>query len=322
MSNWLDKLNEWRPDWRKAESYDHLDNKTASEIYAWEFLRRNLTYQTDYELNRDLIKERKFCFIERPVAETVDGKTVAWKENMRNWYGLSFHFQNYDPTINIPPRFDHTVGQPYPYITVPSEPSSEIYIFEEKSNTKGYKNFALLPACEDSEIKNEIIINEFSLSERVEPGEFNALISAEADLEAQIKVIEKFHTQHKKKLDQQKLLDTEDKKKYYKRHIRILDALFSEGSTDEEVSQELIDQILYIVFPRQDRDDSLIKGYIEKARMLRDGGYIRIIGGKIKHPRPDNLTLERLLRHPNKPNSFKVDLKNLNWSRNYNQMPI
>lgn len=316
--------NNWRPDWRKAEEYDYLTEKTSSEAYAWEFLRRNLIYQKDFELNKDLVKEGKFCYIPRNIAKDINGRNIAWRDDMRNWYGLSFHSDNYDPSINIPPIFDNlTGGQPYPYITVPSKSSSETYIYSENNNAKEYKDFTALSSCQDSKIGKEIIVIdlfEFP-EEKPNPGEFNALISAEADLEAQIKVIGKFHTQHKKKLDQQKLLDTEDKKKNYKRHIRILDALFTEGFYDEKVSEGFKNEIPEIFFPKQDKDNSTIDTLIEKARMLRDGGYIRIIGGKIKHPRPDNLTLERLLRHPNKPNSFKVDLKSLNWSQ-YNQMPI
>ncbi|MEQ1776987.1 MAG: hypothetical protein ABL863_00405 [Nitrosomonas sp.] len=171
MSNWLHKLNEWRPNWRKAEEYDHLDEKTASEIYVWEFLRRNLIYQKDFELNRDLIKENKFCFIARIVAKTTCGRPIAWKEDMRNWYGLSFHSKNYDPSINIPPIFDNlTGGQPYPYITNSSESSSEIYIYEEGSKIKEYKNFTTLSSCHDPDIDKEIIIiDEFSLLEEAEP---------------------------------------------------------------------------------------------------------------------------------------------------------
>ncbi|MEQ1779357.1 MAG: hypothetical protein ABL863_12520, partial [Nitrosomonas sp.] len=102
----------------------------------------------------------------------------------------------------------------------------------------------------------------------------------------------------------------------YKRYIRILDALFSKGSHDGKVSQVLKDEILDMVFHKQERENSMISNHIAAARMLRNNGYIRIIGCKIKHPRPDDPILERLLQHPNMPSSFKVDLRNLNWLHN------
>ena len=310
--------NNWRPDWRKPAEYDHLNEKTASEVYAWEFLRRNLIYQKDFEINKDLVKEDMFCFITRKITKDITGRDIAWKEDMRSWYGLSFHSDNYDPSVDIPPIFeDQTGGQPYPYITDSSGSSTEIYIYKEKNNSERYKDFTTLSSCHDSNIGKEIInIDPIDLpEEKPEPGEFNVCMSVECDLNEQLKIIRKFHTQYKKKLDQQKLLDTEAKKTSYKGYIRILDALFTEGSYDGKVSKEFRDEILNIIFPKQDREDSTIEGYIQNAKMLRDGGYIRIINRKIKYPRPDENVLEKLLQHPNKHSSSRINLKTLKWSR-------
>ncbi|MBL8500809.1 MAG: hypothetical protein JNL77_09555 [Nitrosomonas sp.] len=308
--------NNWRPDWRKAEEYDYLTEKTSSEAYAWEFLRRNLIYQKDFELNKDLVKEEKFCYIPRNMAKDINGRNIAWRDDMRNWYGLSFHSDNYDPSIDLPPVFEDLAGgQLYPYITDSSGSSSEIYIYKEKSNANEYKNFTTLSSCRDSNIGKEIIYIELcELPEKKpEPGEFNVRMSAEYDVEEQLMIIRKFHTQYKKKLDQKKFLVTEDKKKYFKVHIRILDALFTEGSYDGKVSKKFKDEIHNIIFTKQDREDSTINHHIETARMLRDGGYIRIVNCKIRHPRPDENELEKLLQHPNKPSSFRVNLKTLEW---------
>lgn len=113
--------NDWRPDWRDEKSYyNRLNKNTLNETYAWEFLRRNLKYQEDFEINKDLIKENKFYFVSRKSEDLLNGTVFRWKEDMRSWYGLNFRSDNYDYRIDTPPNFAD-LGKFNPIVLTPVE---------------------------------------------------------------------------------------------------------------------------------------------------------------------------------------------------------
>ena len=55
--------NKWPLDWQDENDYRRLYKNKSKEIFAWEFLRRNKQYQEDFEINKELIKEKKFYFV-------------------------------------------------------------------------------------------------------------------------------------------------------------------------------------------------------------------------------------------------------------------
>ena len=90
--------NSWRPDWKDEKAYyNRLNKNTSNETYAWEFLRRNPIYQEDFLRDEDAIRRNKFRRLERKVADPYSELNFYRHEDMRDWYGLADHSDNYDP---------------------------------------------------------------------------------------------------------------------------------------------------------------------------------------------------------------------------------
>lgn len=199
--NGLNMSNDWRPDWRDEKAYyNRLNKNTSKEIYAWEFLRRNITYQEDFEINKDLIKENKFYFVDRKFEDPFTGTVLRWKENMRSWYGLYFRSENYDYRIDTPPTFAG-LGEFHPIANCESH------------------------AIEPENDKKIIYISELPNN----PTEFTVSLSIDFDWDEQIKVIKNAFEAHKKRFAIPTPPPT-----YYVMFLRTLDALH-EGLTATEI---------------------------------------------------------------------------------------
>jgi len=199
--NELNMSNDWRPDWRDEKAYyNRLNKNTSNETYAWEFLRRNITYQEDFEINKDLIKENKFYFVDRKFEDPFTGTVLRWKENMRSWYGLYFRSENYDYRIDTPPTFAG-LGEFHPIANCESH------------------------AIEPENDKKIIYISELPNN----PTEFTVSLSIDFDWDEQIKVIKNAFEAHKKRFAIPTPPPT-----YYVMFLRTLDALH-EGLTATEI---------------------------------------------------------------------------------------
>lgn len=193
MPNELDMLNEWRPNWKDETAYlTHLNKDTSNETYAWEFLRRNPTYQEDFLRNEDAIKKNKFRRVRIKIINPYNELNFYRHEDMRDWYGLDSHSDNYDPRIDTPPTF---FGLEYPHFITP--------IQLESSGPNDFLTFPRTYAYDQSL-----------------PGEFQVCMSTNVGLEQQLKEIENFYKKCKSKPE------TLHGKEYYITYLRILDALY------------------------------------------------------------------------------------------------
>jgi len=187
------QLNEWRPNWKDERAYlTRLNKDTSNETYAWEFLRRNPTYQEDFLRNEDAIKRNKFRRIERKIVDPYSESNFYRHENMCDWYGLNDHSDNYDPRIDTLPTFFRLE---YPYFTTPIQLESS-----------GPNDFLIFPRT-------------YAYDESL-PGEFQVCMSTNVKLKQQLKEIENFYKKCKSKPA------TLHGKEYYITYLRILDALY------------------------------------------------------------------------------------------------
>lgn len=200
MPNELDMLNEWRPNWKDERAYfTRLNKDTSNETYAWEFLRRNPTYQLDFLRNEDAIKRKKFRRLKRRVVNPDNELFFYYSEDMRDWYGLAAHSDNYDPRIDTPPTFYRLE---YPYFIEPI-----------KLESSGPNDFLTFPRT-------------YAYDQSL-PGEFQVCMSTHVELEKQLLEIKNFYEKYWSKPE------TSHGKEYYITYLRILDALHINVSKKE-----------------------------------------------------------------------------------------
>ena len=171
-----------------------------------------------------------------------------WTEDMCDWYGLDRKSRNFDPAIKIPPTF-LPFPSIFPIISVPEV------------------------LC-DPELNGVLAFPKPHITDEPSPGDFQVWVSTDCDRETQIKAIDDFFKEHRKKHAESK------PKKHYKKFVRLLDVVAAGVS-----SKEIWHSCLY-------RDDDgvdldTVETHIAKAKKLRDGGYIRIVKSMISRKRPE-----------------------------------
>ena len=196
--------NKWPLDWQDENDYRRLYKNKSKEIFAWEFLRRNKQYQEDFEINKELIKEKKFYFVKRILKDPINNSALWWEEDMRTWYGLGCESANYDYRIDTPPTFqDKGVFDPIASYEESEIPSNKKIIY-----------FSELP------IKQHDVLD-FQLS-------------TDFEFKPQIERIKEKFDSHR---DESKVSLPNDY--YYPLYLRTLDALDS-GLTDEQILNSCI----------------------------------------------------------------------------------
>lgn len=271
--------SKWFLDWTDADNYECFNAKTAYEIFAWEFLRRNPQYQKDFDENKGLIEKNEVCFGIKKLLEAECGSGIYMKENMQTRYGLAYNSSNYDYRIDTPPIFDCL---DYPSFSVPYE------IENKHTNCQYAKKNSKKNTQEDHHIpeqkKRDIIVDMFDLpEEEPQPSEFNVYMSTDYDLNRQLKVIEDFFKVHQNKYPS---IDKHDRPTYRK-CLRILDALEVKASKsamfkiydDEKEKNKKEGENKRI---DNETNNSTLNRHIQLAKKLRDGGYIRIVKSKIQ----------------------------------------
>lgn len=92
----------WKPiNWIDLKNYEHIEEDSPDEVYAWEFLRRNPQYQNDFS---EYERTKKFPGYTRYVLSS-DGQYIPRYEDMWDWYKLSRDSINIDPKILTLPTF-------------------------------------------------------------------------------------------------------------------------------------------------------------------------------------------------------------------------
>jgi len=98
----------WKPiNWIDLKNYEHIEEDSPDEVYAWEFLRRNPQYQNDFG---EYERTKKFPGYTRYILSS-EGQYISRYEDMLDWYRLSREFINIDPKIATLPAF---VKEDYP----------------------------------------------------------------------------------------------------------------------------------------------------------------------------------------------------------------
>ncbi|PSJ16550.1 transcriptional regulator domain-containing protein [Nitrosomonas supralitoralis] len=87
--------------WIDLKNYEHIEEDSSDEVYAWEFLRRNKQYQNDYSVYE---RTKKFPGYTRYTLSS-EGQYISHNEDMLDWYRLSREFINIDPKITTLPAF-------------------------------------------------------------------------------------------------------------------------------------------------------------------------------------------------------------------------
>lgn len=92
----------WKPiNWIDLKNYEHIEEDSPNEVYAWEFLRRNPQYQNDFA---EYERTKKFPGYTRYILSS-EGQYISRYEDMLDWYRLSREFINIDPKIATLPAF-------------------------------------------------------------------------------------------------------------------------------------------------------------------------------------------------------------------------
>ena len=315
----------WRPNWNELEAYEKKITKTTQpEIIAWEFLRRNPNYKEDFEKNKDLIRRDKFIYYIKVYCVATCGTKIAKKIDMRDWYGLAYSSENYDPSINNPPNFNN--DQPYPLFEVPcesnlvdlsavskdSDGTAHLKPKETLINTPSKMRFKadgskdtrrinilddLLGATKRS--KSPAHTNNQCFPNNEEPEKktlYIDLMDMPEEEPDPSEFIVRMSTDYDltKQLEEIKDYFRQHKNKYsdprhtrdnYIRYLRILDAL-AVGVSKSDLYDLYIDPITKE--KNYNTDESTVNADIKSAQKLRDGGYIRIVKSKINYPRPKN----------------------------------
>lgn len=248
--------DKWPLDWDNDNDYSYLTEKTSKKQYAWEFLRRNPVYIEDFEKNKDLIKENKFLRLDRSMPDPANNHLLChWTEDMCDWYGLSRKSRNFDPANRTPPTF-----QSFPPV---------------------FPIFSVPEVLSDPELNGVLAFPKPHITDEPSPGDFQVWVSTDYDRETQIKAIDDFFKEHRKKHAESKPI------KHYKNFVRILDAL-SKGFSPEEIWNSG----LYI--DNETINLETVESHFEKAKKLRDGGYIRIVKSMILKKRPKVVDYDNL----------------------------
>ncbi len=116
-----------------------------------------------------------------------------------------------------------------------------------------------------------------SFPDRNLPGEFIVRLSTELGRDSQLEAVKSYFDEYQRKCKTGFTIN----KKNYGIYLRILDAL-AVGIPEEEIIDGRTDICKVEKL-------ATAKSYIEQAKSLRDRDYIRIVGGKIYYPKPDEL---------------------------------
>lgn len=258
------KIPKWLPNWKDEDAYPNPKNNISREQWAWEFMRRNLTYQ---KLFREGLKHNKSWyqkhstdsrfsryFICKPRAnknESYDDYVVrcqqlnktpvinSKKRRILKEFPIKESNRKFNPANSEPPEFNTDYNYPFMFVAPDYD---EEFIYNIKDDDEVFMVFLSALSIEDQIKKATELLEEDRLLFKKEGNPVS----------------------EKMKIHQ----------KSFRNYLRILDGVLS-GATQTEIAN--------VLYPGQGTTaadnsalDKVNKG-LKTAIGFRDGGYLKIL---------------------------------------------